>query len=90
MKEKYKRFILIVVFFTLLSNFFCTIFCFIYSKSVPGWFNGGAIGFFLDVFIISILIPIIKTLVRMLVRIHWIFRPFIIIDYSFFILNYLL
>ena len=79
-----------VIFLTILSTFFTTIFCFIYSKSVPGWFQGGIIAFFLDVFVISILIPIIKSLVRILVRLHWIFRPLIIIDYSFFILNYLL
>ncbi len=90
MKKKYRNFILLVIFLTLLSTIFTTIFCFIYSKSVPGWFQGGVIGFFIDVFIVSISIPIIKSTVRILIRQHWIFKPLIIIDYSFFLLNFIL
>jgi hypothetical protein len=90
MKKRYNIFIIIVVFLILLSMFFSAIFCYVYSKSVPGWFQGGIISFFISVFIVSILIPLIKTIVKILLRKHLIFRPLLIIDYCFFFLNYVL
>jgi hypothetical protein len=90
MSKKYKQFFLVITFFTLISLIFSTIFCYVYSKSVNGWFQGGVIGLFIDLFIVSIAIPLIKTIVKCLLRLHWIFRPLLIVDYCFFALNYLL
>jgi len=90
MKKKYRIFIGIVIFLTLISIIFSTIFCYIYSKSVPGWFQGGVISFFISVFIVSVAIPIIKTVVKILLRKHKIFRFLLIVDYLFFVLNYVL
>jgi len=70
--------------------FYTVIFCSIYSKSVSGWFDGGVIGLFIDFGIVSIAIPIIKALCKILLRKSIIFRPLILIDYSFFFLNFVL
>jgi hypothetical protein len=88
MKIRYRIFIGIVLFLSLLSAFYCAIFCYVYSKSVPGWLHGGIIGLFLDFFILSISIPLVKTTVKTLLKKHWIFKPLILIDYCYFILNY--
>jgi hypothetical protein len=90
MKRTYRKFFGVVISLTLISMGFSTIFCYIYSKSVPGWFQGGIIGLYIDIFIVSIAVPLIKSLVKVILRIHWIFRPLLIIDYCFFFLNYFL
>lgn len=90
MKRKYSLFLVLVSLFTLLLLFYCVIFCHIYSKSVPGWFDGGAMGVFIDLAIVSIAIPLIKTICKILLRKSIIFRPLILIDYAFFFLNFVL
>lgn len=90
MSRKYTIFIRLVIFITLLSMFFSTVFCYIYSKSVSAWFQGGVIGLLIDLFIVSLTIPLIKSIVKMFLRAHWIFRPLLIVDYCFFFLNYLM
>jgi len=84
MNKKYNQFLVVITFLTLLSWFFSTIFCHVYSKSVNGWFQGGFIGLFFDIFIIDIIIPFVKAFIRVVPRIHWIFKPLLLIDYSYF------
>jgi len=84
MNKKYNQFLVVITFLTLLSWFFSTIFCHVYSKSVNGWFQGGFIGLFFDIFIIDIIIPFVKAFIRVVPRIHWIFKPLLLVDYSYF------
>ena len=90
MKGKYRLFLAVVIIFTSMMLFYTIIFCSIYSKSEPGWFNGGILGVFIDLFIISIAIPLVKTVSKILVRKSIIFRPLILIEYAFFFLNFIL
>ena len=76
--------------FNLIILYYTVIFCSIYSVSVPGWFNGTILALSIDFLIISVCIPIIKVLVRILIRKFNLLRFLIIIDYSFFILNFIL
>ena len=85
----YKRFLLITFLLNLLCLYYSTVFCTIYSSSTKGWIQGGIIGVFLDVFVISVTIPLIKSSIRILIRNFKILK-FLIIDYSFFLLNYVL
>ena len=90
MKQKYARFLIITILLNLLFLYYTTVFCTIYSSSTKGWSEGGIIGVFLDIFGISIAIPLIKSSVRILVRKFQFLKFLIIIDYSFFLLNYVL
>jgi len=89
MKIRYTIFYIVAFLMSLLCVFYSTVFCSIYNGSFPGWFQGGVIGLFLDLFAISIAVPVIKTSVRVLIRNFKFLRFLIIIDYSFFILNFI-
>lgn len=90
MKIGYLRFIILATILTLICIYYSTVFCSIYKSSYPGWFQGGVIGLMLDLFAISIAIPFIKTSVRVLIRNFKFMKFLIIIDYSFFFLNFVL
>jgi len=90
MKKTYKKTFITYFVFNILILYYSMVFCSIYSASEIGWFNDTILALFIDFSIVSICIPIIKVLVRVIIRNFRLLRFLIIIDYSFFILNFLL
>lgn len=68
--------------------YYITIFCSIYSESQFGWFNDTVIAMFIDYFIITPIICLVKTIVKVSLRTHFVFRPLLIVDHLFFLLNF--
>ncbi len=80
----------VTIILSALCIYYNTVFCHIYSGSSLAWFHGGAIGLWIDFFGVGIGIPLIKATVRILMRKFYFLKFLIIIDYSFFFLNYIL
>lgn len=70
--------------------YYTTIFCSIYNKSAIGWINDTAIAMLMDYFFVTPVICIIKTVVKLLLRVHPYFKVLLIVDYLFFFLNFCL
>ncbi len=72
-------------------NFICwyyaLVFCAIYSDSSRNWVYGGLIGLVIDWFIIGIVIPISKALLRLGIRNYRFFRFLIFIEYFYFVIG---
>ena len=82
---------IIYIFITFLINFFCWFyiitFCGIYVTTVTGWVNGSLVSLFLDWVIISVIIPFLKTIIRITVRKYSMLKFLIGFEYTFWILN---
>jgi hypothetical protein len=85
---RYKLFIGI----SLLINFICwwyvIIFCGIYVTSSTGWIQGSVMGIVMDWCIISLLVPFIKAVLRILIRKYPHLKFLVVIDYFFFIIGF--
>ena len=90
MKKYYIRFIIISGILFLINIYYTAIFCYIYSNSIDGWVNGAETGALLDWCLISLTIPLVKTVVRLTVRNCKYLRFLMVVEYSFFILNFIM
>ena len=72
-------------------NFVCwyyaLVFCAVYSDSSRNWVYGGLTGLFVDWFVISLLIPLSKTLLRLGIRNFKYLRFLIVIEYFYFVIG---
>ena len=69
--------------------YYVTVFCGVYITSSRGWIYGSVIGIFMDWCIVSILIPALKTSIRLIVRKYSKMRFLVTIEYLFFVKNFL-
>lgn len=90
MRKYYKRFLIVSSICFLINLYYSAIFCYIYSNSVEGWLNGTYSAAILDWFTVSFCIITLKAIVRFVLRHCYYLRFLIIIDYSFWILNFVL
>ncbi len=61
-------YILVVILVDSFCWFFAIIFCGVYPQTTPGWVSGIWFGAMIDWCIISIVIPLMKSLIRITVR----------------------
>jgi hypothetical protein len=79
--------------FTFIVNLLCwyyaILFCIIYKASEKNWFYGGIISLIMEWFILGMIVPFAKALLRMIIRRFKKFRFLILIEYLYFILNFI-
>ncbi len=79
--------------FTFIVNIICwyyaMLFCSIYKASEKNWLYGGIISLIMEWFILGLIIPFTKALLRILIRRFKKLRFLILIEYLYFILNFI-
>lgn len=88
MKSKYRTFVITMMIFNLICWYYVTVFCGVYIGSSKGWIYGSVYGIIIDWCLISLIIPILRTSLRLLVRKFDKMRFLVSIEYLFFIKNF--
>jgi hypothetical protein len=87
MRSQYRTFVATMIIVNLICWYYVTVFCGVYITSAKGWIYGSITSIILDWFGISILIPVIRTGIRLIVRKYQKMRFLVTVEYLFFIKN---
>ncbi len=69
--------------------FFGIVFCGIYNQTRPGWVNSIMLDLITDWFIISLILPILKTIIRIVVRTCPKLYCLVYVEHLFFISDFI-
>ncbi len=89
MRSRYRTFVTTMMIFNLISWYYVTVFCGVYLGSAKGWIYGSVNGIILDWCVISLIFPILRTSIRLIVRNFEKMRFLVTLEYLFFIKNFL-
>jgi hypothetical protein len=81
MKIRYSLYFVITSFFNILFWYYVIAFCGVYVTSSSGWIYGSFTGIILDWFFISILIPLVRTFLRVGIRKYRKLRFLVVLEY---------
>lgn len=85
MRWRYTLFIVLSITTSIFLWYYVITFCAVYETSSTGWIQGAMIGLVIDWFGISLLLPLIKTSLRLSVRNYPFLYFLVYIEYLFFL-----